>query len=210
MDSYLERLRQAVTSAASGMTIEELTRRPEGKWSAAEVLEHLYLTYTGTQKAFERCLKAGKPLGGVPTFRQRVSTAAVTTFGYFPKGRKSPDQVFPRGQSAEKIVAEIGPQIVAMDKAIAQCEERYGSRVKSPRPPGARASDGAAVAKISPGPRTPSREANSRTKKITLTGGARFLASFARSGSLRCGLIGLREADVGRKIPKRAHVQRYR
>jgi DinB superfamily len=130
MDSYLERLRQAVTSATRGMTIEDLTRRAEGKWSAAEVLEHLYLTYTGTQKAFERCLKAGKPLGGVPTFKQRVSTAAVTEFGYFPKGRKSPDQVFPRGQSAEKIVAEIGPQIAAMDKAIAECEERYGSRVK--------------------------------------------------------------------------------
>jgi DinB superfamily len=130
MDSYLESLRQAVTSATSGMTIEDLSRRPEGKWSAAEVLEHLYLTYTGTQKAFERCLKAGKPLGGVPSFKQRMSTAAVTEFGYFPTGRKSPDQVFPRGQSAEKIVAEIGPQIVAMDKAIAQCEERYGSRVK--------------------------------------------------------------------------------
>jgi DinB superfamily len=130
MDSYLERLREAVTSATRGMTLEDLGRRPQGKWSAAEVLEHLYLTYTGTQKAFERCLKAGKPLGGVPSFKQRVSTAAVTEFGCFPKGRKSPDQVFPRGRSAEKIVAEIGPQIVAMDKAIAQCEERYGSRVK--------------------------------------------------------------------------------
>jgi DinB superfamily len=130
MDSYLERLRQAVSSATSDMTIEELTHHPEGKWSAAEVLEHLYLTYTGTQKAFERCLKAGKPLAGVPTFRQRVASTAVTSLGYFPQGRKSPDQVVPRGMSAEKVVAEIGPQIAAMDKAIAQCEERYGSRVK--------------------------------------------------------------------------------
>ena len=31
---------------------------------------------------------------------------------------------------AEKIVADIGPQIAAMDNAIAQCEERYGSRIK--------------------------------------------------------------------------------
>jgi hypothetical protein len=31
---------------------------------------------------------------------------------------------------AEKVVAEIGPQIVAMDKAIADCEARYGSRVR--------------------------------------------------------------------------------
>lgn len=130
MDSYLEHLRGAIASLTGTMNTEELSRKPEGKWSAAEVLEHLYLTYTGTQKAFERCLKAGKPQGGAPTFGQRIATAAVTEFGYFPKGRKSPDQVRPRGLPVEKIVADIGPQIVAMDKIIAQCEERYGSRAK--------------------------------------------------------------------------------
>jgi hypothetical protein len=130
MDSYLESLRQAIVSATSDMSSEQLTRKTDGKWSAAEVLEHLYLTYTGTQKAFERCLKAGKPLAGNPTFKQRVSIAAVTEFGYFPKGRKSPDQVVPKGMPPERVVAEIGPQIAAMDQAIAQCEERYGSRIK--------------------------------------------------------------------------------
>ena len=129
MDSYLERLQQAIASATRGMTTDELTRHAEGKWCVAEILEHLYLTYTGTQKAFERCLKAGKPLAGVPTFKQRVAATAVTGFGYFPEGRKSPDQVLPRGMSVEKVVADIGPQIAAMDKLIAQCEERYGSRI---------------------------------------------------------------------------------
>ncbi len=130
MDSYLERLHQEITSATRDLSSEELTRRLERKWSVAEVLEHLYLTYTGTQKAFERCLKAGKPLAGVPTFKQRVAATAVTELGYFPKGRKSPDQVLPKGMSVEKVVADIGPQIAAMDKVIAQCEERYGSRIK--------------------------------------------------------------------------------
>lgn len=130
MDSYLERLQQAIASATRGMTSDELTCHAEGKWCAAEILEHLYLTYTGTQKAFERCLKAGKPLAGVPTFKQRVAATAVTDFGYFPKGRKSPDQVLPRGMSVEKVVAGIGPQIAAMDKLITQCEECYGSRIK--------------------------------------------------------------------------------
>ena len=130
MDSYLERLQQAIASATRGMTSDELTRHAEGKWCVAEILEHLYLTYTGTQKAFERCLKAGKPLAGVPTFKQRVAATAVTDFGYFPGGRKSPDQVVPRGMSVEKVVAGIGPQIAAMDKLITQCEERYGSRIK--------------------------------------------------------------------------------
>jgi hypothetical protein len=130
MDSYLERLHQAIASVTSSMSGDDLTRPLEGKWSTAEILEHLYLTYTGTVKAFERCLKAGKPLGGAPTLKQRMSVALVTDSGYFPKGRKSPEPVSPRGMSAEKIVAEIGPQIAAMDQMIAQCEERYGSRIK--------------------------------------------------------------------------------
>src|SRR5947207_10653414 len=62
MDSYLHRLQQAITSATRGMTIEQLTSRAEGKWSAAEILEHLYLTYSGTVKGMERCLQLGKPL----------------------------------------------------------------------------------------------------------------------------------------------------
>jgi hypothetical protein len=130
MDSYLECLQQAIAGATSEMSSEQLSRKLDGKWSVSEVLEHLYLTYTGTQKAFERCLKAGKPLAGVPTFKQRVSAAAVTEFGYFPSGRKSPEPVLPKGMPAEKVVAAIGPQIAAMDNAIAQCEERYGSRIK--------------------------------------------------------------------------------
>jgi DinB superfamily len=130
MDSYMERLRQAIAAAINGMSSAELTRHRDGKWSVAEVLEHLYLTYTGTLKAFERCLKAGKPVAGVPTFKQKVSIALVTEFGYFPTGRKSPDRVRPQGMAAERVVADIGPQIAAMDEMIAQCEVRYGSRIK--------------------------------------------------------------------------------
>jgi hypothetical protein len=130
MDSNLERLQLAIASSTRGMTGDELTRHAEGKWCVAEILEHLYLTYTGTQKAFERCLKAGKPLTSAPTFKQRVAVVLVTELGYFPGGRKSPDPVCPRGMPAEKVLADIGPQIVAMDELITQCEQRYGSRIK--------------------------------------------------------------------------------
>jgi hypothetical protein len=130
MDSYLERLRDAIANVTQGITNDELTRHSEGKWSPAEILEHLYLTYTGTVKGFERCFQAGKALGGAATFKQKVSIALVTELGYFPKGRKAPERACPRGMPMEEIVADIGPQIAAMDKVIAQCEERYGSRIK--------------------------------------------------------------------------------
>ena len=96
MDSYLQSLLEAITYATRGMTTEDLTRHPEGKWSASEVLEHLYLTYTGTVKGFERCLAAGRPLASSPTLKQRVSIAVVTGMGYFPEGRQAPERTRPR------------------------------------------------------------------------------------------------------------------
>jgi hypothetical protein len=130
MHSCLKRLHAEIASAIKGMGVEELTRQPESKWSVAEILEHLYLTYTGTSKAFERCLEAGKPLIGRSTFKHRVGVLLVTRFGYFPQGGKSPESVAPRGMAAERVAAEIGPQIVAMDQVIAECEARLGSRRK--------------------------------------------------------------------------------
>ena len=61
MDSDLEILQKALQTATAGMSEKELLSRPAGKWSAAEVLEHLYLTYTGTIRGFERLLGTGKP-----------------------------------------------------------------------------------------------------------------------------------------------------
>ena len=126
MDSYLQRLQEAIASATKGMTAEDLGRHPEGKWCVADVLEHLYLSYTGTVKGMGRCLEAGKPLVTPATSRQRVSALVVVGVGYMPSGRKAPKQTTPRGIGAEKVQAEIGPTIAAMDKAIADCEARYG------------------------------------------------------------------------------------
>ncbi len=126
MDSYLQQLHDAITSATRGMTTEDLTRHPEGKWSAVEVLEHLYLTYTGTVKGFERCLQEGKPLASSPTLKQRFQIAVVTGAGYFPTGREAPKVARPRGTPAEQVMADIGPQIAAMDELITKCEARHG------------------------------------------------------------------------------------
>jgi hypothetical protein len=130
MDAYLERLRQAITSATAGMTTEDLTQHPEGKWSTAEVLEHLYLTYTGTAKAFERCLQAGKPLARTPMLKDRMRTFVVTGLGHFPWGRKAPERTQPRGMLADEVTREIGPRISAMEELIAKCEARYGKRTR--------------------------------------------------------------------------------
>ncbi len=129
MDSYLERLHEAITAATRSMTAEELQRHPPGKWSTAEVLEHLYLSYTGTEKGCDRCLQEGRPLAGVPNWKQRAMIALVTGLGYFPAGRESPKQARPRGTPPEQVLAGIGARIKAMDRAIGECEKRLGKGV---------------------------------------------------------------------------------
>jgi len=128
MDAYLQRLQEGIQSATQGMSGEDLLRHPEGKWCAAEILEHLYLTYTGTTKAFERCLQAGQPQVRARVLRDRMRTIVVVGLGHMPKGRQSPKHALPRGMTPEQVTREIGPRISAMDAAIAQCESRFGKQ----------------------------------------------------------------------------------
>ena len=128
MDAYLQRLQDAIASATLGMSAEDLARHPEGKWSSAQVLEHLYLTYTGTVKGCERCLQAGKPLARTPMLKDRMKAFVVTGLGYLPNGRKAPERTQPRGMLPDEITREIGLRISVMDDLITQCEARFGKR----------------------------------------------------------------------------------
>jgi len=53
MDSYLERLRQELEDAIGGASPSALAQAPVGKWNAAEILEHLLLTYKGTNRGWQ-------------------------------------------------------------------------------------------------------------------------------------------------------------
>jgi hypothetical protein len=101
------------------------------KWCASEVLEHLYLTYTGTIKGFEkmRDSASGKALGTRPSLRQRARMLVVLGFNYMPPGRKSPAMAKPRGLPVEKVRSEIGMKIAAMDEIISECEAHFGTNV---------------------------------------------------------------------------------
>ena len=126
MDSRLEELKQALESSVGGLSSEELSWHPADKWCATEVLEHLYLTYTGTIKGFTKVLEAGKPLVTRASMKQRVRTLVVLVFQHMPEGRQAPANTRPRGLPAEKVRSEVGAKIAEMDAIIAQCEVRFG------------------------------------------------------------------------------------
>jgi hypothetical protein len=131
VDPRLQRLQSEIASAIAGLSAEQLSAHPEGKWCAGEVLEHLYLTYTGTIKGLERVAGAGKPATATkPTWEQRGRTLVVVGLGYFPSGREAPPVARPRGLPPETVLAGIGPKIAEMNDVIASCEKKFGSRGK--------------------------------------------------------------------------------
>ena len=128
MNTYLQRLKVAIESATHEISDSDLSRRPaEGKWSPAEILEHLILTYTGTVKNLERSLTGGKPLGGRPTLKQRLINVLVLDFGYFPTGRNSPESAKPKGMAEDQVLSEIYRKLADLDDVIRNCESKFGS-----------------------------------------------------------------------------------
>jgi hypothetical protein len=130
MDPRLDQLKASLESAVEGMSSEQLSWHLPGKWCAAEVLEHLYLTYTGTIQGFERVMAKGKPLASRASVAQRVLTFVVVGLGHLPAGRKAPAIVQPKGLAVEQVRNEIGEKLVAMDAIIAECEVRFGPWVQ--------------------------------------------------------------------------------
>jgi len=130
MDSCLEQLKKALESAVEGMSSEQLRWHPADKWCAAEVLEHLYLTYTGTIRGFEKVIESGKPLATRPSLTHRLRTFVAVGLGRLPEGRTAPANTRPKGLAAETVRSEVGAKITAMDAIIAQCEARFGRGVK--------------------------------------------------------------------------------
>jgi uncharacterized protein DUF1569 len=123
-------LRTDLESAVQGMSREELSWHHPGKWCAAEVLEHLYLTYAGTIKGFERVIAKGQPLATRASMAHRVLTFVVVGLGHMPAGRKTPAAAQPMGLPTEQVRNEIGATLVAMDAILAECEARFGRHVK--------------------------------------------------------------------------------
>ena len=129
MDFLLERIQSAILSTTAGMSAGQFQWHPESKWSTAEILEHLSLTYSGTRIGCERCLQAQKPIALVSSLKERLSKIVVVRLSYMPEGRQAPRGTLPKGGGFENILTTIQQQIQGMDEAIRNCEERFGRRV---------------------------------------------------------------------------------
>ena len=129
MNSYLERLRQELEDAMGGASAG-LTQAPAGKWNAAQILEHLFLTYKNTRRGAAKCLERGAPLATRATLKHRVAALLVVNLGYLPGGRKAPERLTPQGMPPEEVQQAIVPELQRMALGLDDCERRFGTRTK--------------------------------------------------------------------------------
>jgi len=125
MHPKLAKLHKTLSEAVAGMDVRDLSRHPEGKWSAAEILDHLNLTYLGTIKNLERRIAEGKTCGEGDRRKKRLPRFVVTRLGYLPHGRKSPERALPRGTPAQQITSEVMESMARLDGVLTQCEARF-------------------------------------------------------------------------------------
>jgi len=127
---YLERLRRELEDAIGDASAAELEQAPPGKWNAAQILEHLFLTYKGTNRGIEKCLEQDSPLARRATLKDRFATLLVVDLGYMPPGRKAPERTRPLGMPAEEVRQAVVPELLRMGAGLDDCERKYGSRTK--------------------------------------------------------------------------------
>jgi hypothetical protein len=130
VNNYLQRAQEAIAEVTRGMDAEQLARHPEGKWCAAEILEHLDRVFANSVPHLQKCLDKGKPTANRPTLWQRLAAGLVVDLGYLPSGRKAPDFGVPKGAPAEELLRDIPLQLAAMNRILDECERRFGGQRK--------------------------------------------------------------------------------
>ncbi len=127
MNAHLQRCHAIIIDALHDAGDDARTRRDPGKWSVAEIVEHLTRAYSGTAKGFERCLEKGTVAPSPITVKHCVAQAVLIRLGYFPEGRTAPPAVVPTGELDITALLEAVPRELArLDDAAGQVQQRFG------------------------------------------------------------------------------------
>ena len=125
-----QEIRNAITNTTHGLTEEQLRLHPEGKWDSASILEHLALTFGGTARVMDKCLREERCLATSATVRHRAAQLVVLGLCYIPGGRKAPERVVPTGIAGKEALDLILANLEKMDRSLELCEQRFGKKVK--------------------------------------------------------------------------------
>jgi hypothetical protein len=116
-----------ITDATAGLDDERAGVRVDGRWSIAEIVEHLDRTYSGTVKGLQRCLEAGTPRVSARTLKSRARTFVVVSLGMFPTGIEAPKHVVPTGSVLlSAVLARARANLEALDVTTRAAVDRFG------------------------------------------------------------------------------------
>jgi hypothetical protein len=123
----LQQTQDAIEAATAGMSTDELLRRPaEGKWCAAEILEHLARAFHETIPGLEKCCERGQPVAKRATVYHKLARMLVVGFGHLPSGRPAPAMTVPSGMQPEETMKMLRESLSRMDDLFARCEKQFG------------------------------------------------------------------------------------
>ena len=131
MDFWLQRALHEIDSSTDGIPPELMSIPPApGKWSIAQILEHLSITYRQTVGALAKVVQGGLPTAGKRSFKQWLFTRVVADLGYFPTGRPAPPATVPADPPPAQVLREIHENLVAMDGILKEVEQKFGPGVQ--------------------------------------------------------------------------------
>jgi hypothetical protein len=130
LHQHLQRALDEIDSATAGMTDEELARHRPGKWSSAEILEHLSIAYAGTAAALDKRLAEGAPRVKPTKLWQRIGTTIVAHWGFFPSGGRAPAGTWPTGLPPAEALRAAREGLAVADRALEECARRFGADLK--------------------------------------------------------------------------------
>lgn len=126
MDAYLRQALDAIDTTVGPLDVRTIARRIEGRWSVAEILEHLTLAFTWNTGMIEKALASGEVRGRAPKIAQRLGRMLVVDLGYFPRVQ-APERTRPHGSiPPERSLAAIRDALTALDAALARASARFG------------------------------------------------------------------------------------
>jgi hypothetical protein len=126
MDKHLQRSATCIEQVLLGAKLEELRPLQAGKWSAAEILEHLTRAFTSTVKLLENRLASDVATTRRPTWRERWRILVVIEAGCFPTGVEAPKFTLPKGVASELVLPGFHAALKTMDQTLDRCEQRFG------------------------------------------------------------------------------------
>ena len=122
---------ESIDRGIDGMSDEQMTWHPKGKWSTAEILEHLSLAYSRTTERMQSMLQQGEqPQVRRRTMKQWVGGLIVLRLSHIPAGRKAPEALSPKGMDPQDVRSSVRKSLAELDRTIDGCEERFGGTRK--------------------------------------------------------------------------------